>query len=143
MLGYLDDDAATAEAKTADGWLRTGDLAYRDADGFVFVVDRIKDMILTAGYNVYPAELERAIAAHPAVAMVAVGRRADPLKGEIAAAYIVLKPGAEASEQDIESHCRNLLAAYKIPRRIRFVQDLPKTSTGKILRRALAEIDPV
>jgi long-chain acyl-CoA synthetase len=99
MLGYLDDEAATAEAKTADGWLRTGDLAYRDADGFVFVVDRIKDMILTAGYNVYPAELERAIAAHPAVAMVAVGRRADPLKGEIAAAYIVLKPGAEASER--------------------------------------------
>jgi long-chain acyl-CoA synthetase len=65
------------------------------------------------------------------------------LKGEIAAAYIVLKPGAEASEQDIETHCRKLLAAYKIPRRIRFVHDLPKTSTGKILRRALAEIDPL
>jgi long-chain acyl-CoA synthetase len=98
-------------------------------------------MILTAGYNVYPAELERVIAAHPAVAMVAVGSQPDELKGEIAKAYIVLKTGACADEESILSFCRESLAAYKVPRRVQFVPDLPKTSTGKIMRRQLKTLD--
>ena len=110
-------------------------------EGYIFIVDRKKDMILTAGYNVYPAEVERVIAAHPAVAMVAVGRIPDPLKGEIAKAYVVLKPGASASADEILFHCRRDLAAYKVPRAVVFVGDLPKTSTGKIMRRALKDIN--
>ena len=106
-------------------------------NGHIFIVDRKKDLILTAGYNVYPAELERVIAAHPAVALVAVGPRTDELKGEIAKAYIVLKDGVEGNAEDIVTFCRSELAAYKVPREIQFVADLPKTSTGKVMRREL------
>jgi long-chain acyl-CoA synthetase len=107
----------------------------------ISIVDRKKDMILTAGYSIYPAEIERVIAAHPAVAMVAVGGIPDELKGEIAKAYVVLKPGTNASADEIISHCRRDLAAYKVPRAVAFVGDLPKTSTGKIMRRALKSIN--
>lgn len=141
MQGYYRRPEATAEVLTADGWLRSGDIARRDADGFIHIVDRKKDMILTAGYNIYPAELERVIAAFPAVAMVAVGAVPDATKGEAPRAYIVLKDGARASEADIIAHCRAQLAPYKIPRSVTFVPTLPKTSTGKIMRRALRELD--
>jgi long-chain acyl-CoA synthetase len=141
MQGYYGDEAATRETIEPDGWLHTGDLARMNEEGYIFIVDRKKDMILTAGYNVYPAEVERVIAAHPAVAMVAVGRIPDPLKGEIAKAYVVLKPGASASADEILFHCRRDLAAYKVPRAVVFVGDLPKTSTGKIMRRALKDIN--
>ena len=141
MQGYYGNDAATAETMEDDGWLHTGDLASMDEDGYIFIVDRKKDMILTAGYNVYPAELERVIAAHPAVALVAVGPRADENKGEIAKAYIVLKTGAEGDAEDIIAFCRGELAAYKLPREIQFVADLPKTSTGKVMRRELHTLD--
>ncbi len=106
-----------------------------------YLVDRKKDMILTAGYNIYPAEIERVLATHPAVAMSAVGRKPDEVKGEIAKAYIVLKPEATCSEADIEALCREHLAAYKVPREVQFVADLPKTSTGKIMRRELHTLD--
>jgi long-chain acyl-CoA synthetase len=112
-----------------------------DEDGYVFIVDRKKDLILTAGYNIYPAELERVIAGHPSVALVAVGPRIDELKGEIAKAYIVLKSGAEGNADDIIAFCRKELAAYKVPREIQFVADLPKTSTGKVMRRELHTLD--
>ena len=112
-----------------------------DDDGYITIVDRKKDMILTAGYNVYPAEIERVVAGHPDVAMVAVGRQPDEIKGEIAKAYVVLKQGAGGDEESIVSHCREHLAAYKVPRAIQFVDDLPKTSTGKIMRRALSTLD--
>jgi long-chain acyl-CoA synthetase len=112
-----------------------------DCDGYIHVIDRKKDMILTAGYNVYPAELERVIAAHPGVALVAVGSQADELRGEIAKAYVVLKSGIEVSEQHILSFCRERLAAYKVPRKVQFVADLPKTSTGKVMRRQLKTLD--
>jgi len=141
MSGYFGNPAATREAIEPDGWLHTGDLARRDEHGRFYIVDRMKDMILTGGYNIYPAELERVIAAHPAVAMVAVGRLPDEMKGEIAKAYVVLKPDATASDTDIVEHCRRHLAAYKIPRRVQFVPDLPKTSTGKILRRELKTLE--
>ena len=141
MQGYYGNEKATRETIEPDGWLHTGDLARMDADGYIHVVDRKKDMILTAGYNVYPAELERVIAAHPAVAMVAVGGQPDELKGEIAKAYIVLKTGVTADEASILEFCRERLAAYKVPRRVQFVPDLPKTSTGKIMRRQLRTLD--
>ncbi|MEQ8743701.1 AMP-binding protein [Parasphingorhabdus sp.] len=137
MDGYWGNEAATREAILEDGWLRTGDIATRDEDGFIFIVDRAKDMILTAGFNVYPAELERVIAMHEAVSLVAVAGLPDPVKGEIAAAWIVPKPGMTLTEHEIAAHCRERLAAYKQPRRYVFVDDLPRTSTGKILRRAL------
>jgi long-chain acyl-CoA synthetase len=137
MLGYYGNPASTAEAIDARGWLHTGDVAYTAESGHVFVVDRLKDMIITAGYNVYPAEIERVIAAHPAVAMVGVGRVRDELKGELAAAYVVVREGATVSAEDVVEHCRASLAAYKLPRFVHFVTDLPKTSSGKIMRREL------
>ena len=141
MMGYYNDEERTREALEPDGWLHTGDLAKTDADGCVFVVDRKKDMIVTAGYNVYPAEIERVLAAHPSVAMSAVGSQPDDQKGEIAKAYIVLKDGATGDPDEIIAFCRETLAAYKVPRAVQFVADLPKTSTGKIMRRELRTLD--
>jgi long-chain acyl-CoA synthetase len=141
MLGYYGNEAATAATIEPDGWLHTGDVAVADRDGRFFIVDRRKDMIITAGYNVYPAEIERVIAGHPAVAMVAVGSQADPVKGELARAYVVVRPGTDVTEAEIIEHCRPHLAAYKLPRSVHFVADLPKTSTGKIMRRELRKLD--
>ena len=140
-MGYYGNEAATKEAFDADGWFRTGDVASRDEDGFLWIVDRKKDMILTAGFNVYPAELERVLAAHPDVSMVAVGGVPDREKGELAKAYIVPRPGAEPTADSIVAHCREHLAPYKVPRKIQFVPDLPVNATGKILRRELHTID--
>ena len=108
-----------------------GDIATRDEEGQFYTLDRLKDMIVTSGFKVYPAEIERVVAAHRAVAMVAVGPVPDELRGELARAYIVLRPGATASEAEIVEHCRPHLAQFKLPRSVRFVLDLPKTSTGK------------
>jgi long-chain acyl-CoA synthetase len=112
-----------------------------DEEGAIFIVDRRKDMINSSGFKVFPAEIERVVAAHPAVAMVAVGSQRDELKGEIAKAYVVLKPGAAADAEEIIALCRKELAAYKVPRAVQFVPDLPKTSTGKIMRRELPKLD--
>ena len=107
----------------------------------MFIVDRKKDMILTAGYNVYPAEIERVVAGHPDVALVAVGSIPDEEKGELAKAYIVPKTGSTPDAQDVIAYCREHLAAYKVPRAVQFVEDLPKTSTGKVMRRELKSLD--
>ncbi|MEM6831994.1 MAG: AMP-binding protein [Pseudomonadota bacterium] len=136
--GYWKNSVATSEALDPQGWLSTGDVAIEDEDGYIFIVDRRKDMIITAGYNVYPAELEQVIAKHPAVAMAAVAAIPDKEKGELAKAFIVLRQGQSCTEREMLAHCRSHLAAYKTPRLIAFVDDLPKTSTGKIMRRALA-----
>ncbi|MGA7489297.1 MAG: AMP-binding protein [Xanthobacteraceae bacterium] len=141
MLGYYGNEKATAEAIEPDGWLHSGDLCKMDADGYFYVVDRKKDMILTAGYNIYPAEIERVICGHPSVAMVGVGAKPDPHKGEIAKAYIVLKAGAAADANGILDYCRQHLAAYKMPREVQFVPGLPTTSSGKIMRRELKTLD--
>ncbi len=141
MQGYFGNEEATAETIEPDGWLHTGDLARMDDEGYFFVIDRKKDMILTAGYNVYPAEIERVLARHPAVAMSAVGRVADELKGELAKAYVVLKPGAALDERTVVDFCREHLAAYKVPRAVQFVEALPTTSSGKIMRRELSKLD--
>lgn len=137
MKHYLKRPDATDETFTDDGWLKTGDLAKIDSEGFIYIVDRLKDMFITAGFNIYPAELERAIAEHPAVAMVAVGSVRDDVKGELAKAYIVCRPGHEIDFAQIELHCRQRLAAYKVPRLYQVVPDLPKTSSGKVMRRML------
>jgi long-chain acyl-CoA synthetase len=141
MLGYYGNEEATRTAIEPDGWMHTGDIASRDDEGHYFIVDRRKDLIITGGFNVYPAEIERVVAAHPAVAMVAVGSVPDETLGELARAYVVLRPGAVATEAEIIEHCRPHLAAYKRPRSVRFVPDLPKTSTGKIMRRQLKTLD--
>lgn len=141
MMGYYGDEAKTAETLEPDGWLHTGDLASMDEDGCVWIVDRKKDMILTGGYNVYPAEIERVLASHPDVALSAVGRLADEMKGEIAKAYVVLKDGAAEDADAMLAFCKEHLSAYKCPRAIQFVRDLPKTSTGKIMRRELHTLD--
>src|SRR6185312_11326592 len=99
------------------------------------IVDRKKDMILTAGYNVYPAEIERVLCMHPAVALAAVGGVPDEVKGELAKAYVVLRPGATVASEDLVAHCRAHLAAYKVPRVVQFTSTVPTTSSGKIMRR--------
>ena len=141
MLGYYGNEAATRATIEPDGWMHTGDIASRDDEGHYFIVDRRKDLIITGGFNVYPAEIERVVASHPAVAMVAVGSVPDETHGELARAYVVLRPGATATETEIIEHCRAHLAAYKLPRSVRFVPDLPKTSTGKVMRRELKTLD--
>ena len=141
MLGYYGNEKATRETIEPDGWLHSGDLGKMDEDGYFYIVDRKKDMILTAGYNIYPAEIERVIAGHPAVAMVGVGAKADSTKGEIAKAYIVLKQGASANAGEVIEYCRKHLAAYKVPREVQFVPALPTTSSGKIMRRELKTLD--
>ena len=137
MREYLNRPDATAQTLTSDGWLRTGDLARMGRDGYLYVVDRLKDMIITAGFNIYPAELERVIASHPEVAMVAVGSIADDHKGELAKAYVVRRQGSTVDAETLERHCRERLAPYKVPRAWQFVSDVPKTSSGKIMRRLL------
>ncbi len=141
MLGYYGNEPATKAAIEPDGWMHTGDIASRDDEGHYFIVDRKKDLIITGGFNVYPAEIERVVAAHPAVAMVAVGSVPDETLGELARAYVVLRPSATATQAQIIEHCRPHLAAYKLPRSVRFVPDLPKTSTGKVMRRELKALD--
>jgi long-chain acyl-CoA synthetase len=139
MTGYLGHPEATAKTLLPGGWLRTGDLARQDAAGYFYVVDRLKDMIITGGFNIYPAELERVVAQHPDVAMVAVTGVHDEIKGELAKAFVVRRLGAAVTADQLDTHCRMHLAAYKVPRAFAFVDDLPKTS-GKILRRALREL---
>lgn len=141
MKGYIANPAATAEVLGPGGWLRTGDIARQDDDGYVYIVDRVKEMIITGGYNIYPSEVERVIAEHPCVQFVAVGATADAAKGELAHAYVVLRPGAQADTDSLMTYCRDHLAAYKVPKAIHFVRDFPRTSTGKIIRGALHTLD--
>ena len=141
MQGYFGNEQATRDTIEPDGWMHTGDVASMDEDGCIFIVDRKKDMILTAGYNVYPAEIERVVAGHPDVALVAVGSIPDEEKGELAKAYIVPKVGVSPNADSVMTYCREHLAAYKVPRAVQFVDDLPKTSTGKVMRRELKTLD--
>ena len=137
MQGYFGRPEATKETIDADGWLHTGDLAYTDKEGFIYIVDRLKDMVITGGFNIYPAELERVLCEHPSVGMAAVVGVPDETKGELAKAFVVCRSGAELDPDDVLEFCRHRLAAYKVPRAIEIVDDLPKTSSGKVLRREL------
>jgi len=118
-------------------WLHTGDLGYLDDDGYLFIVDRKKDLIKTSGYQVWPREVEEALAMHPAIAEVGVAGVPDPVKGEAVRAWVVLRPSMEAAEADLRAFCRERLAPYKVPSVIEFRRELPKTMVGKVLRRAL------
>ena len=141
MDGYYGNDEATRRSIEPDGWLHSGDIATMDDDGYVTIVDRKTDMILTAGFNVYPAEIERVLCMHPAVALAAVTGVPDEVKGELAKAYVVLKPDMTATSDELVAHCREHLAAYKVPRIVQFVEQVPITASGKIVRRLLKDFD--
>jgi long-chain acyl-CoA synthetase len=136
--GYHNKPEATEEA-IRDGWLHTGDLGYRDQDGYLFLVDRLKDLVIRNGYNVYPREVEEVLYAHPDVTEAAVVGRPDARLGEEVVAYVVTRPGADVDEQELTAFARERLAAYKYPREFRFLPQLPKGATGKILKRELPD----
>jgi len=136
MKGYLGRPKETAEA-LRDGWYHTGDLGRVDADGYYYIVDRKTDLILVGGLNVYPREVELALASHPAVTEAAVIGVPDPIRGETPKALVVLRDGQQADPQELIQWCRQRLANYKVPRTITVVPHLPKTATGKILKTEL------
>jgi acyl-CoA synthetase (AMP-forming)/AMP-acid ligase II len=137
MAGYWNQPEATAATITADGWLRTGDLGYIDADGYLFIQDRVKDMIISGGENIYPAEVERVLIEHPAVADVAVIGVPDDRWGEAVQAVVVPADGTEPSPQELISFARERLAHYKCPASVRLVDALPRNASGKVLKRNL------
>ncbi len=137
FAGYWNDPEATSAALTPDGWLRTGDVAVVDDNGFLFLVDRVKDLIIVSGFNVYPAEVEEVIASHPAVAQVAVIGVPHPHSGEAVKAYVVVEAGASVEEDDIIHHCEANLARYKCPQKVMFVAEIPQGTSGKVLRKEL------
>jgi long-chain acyl-CoA synthetase len=136
MKGYYKRPEATAEA-IRDGWFRTGDLARRDDEGYYFIVDRSKDMIIRGGYNVYPREIEEVLMTHPAVSLAAVVGVPHDSHGEEIKAYVILKPGASATPEEIVAWSKDQMAAYKYPRIVEFRDELPMTASGKILKREL------
>jgi long-chain acyl-CoA synthetase len=137
MKGYWNNPAATAECIDADGWFRTGDMARVDEDGYFFIVDRKKDLIIRGGYNVYPREIEEVLYEHPAVREAAVVGVPHAQLGEEVGAAVALKPGAQASVQELQAFVKEQVAAYKYPRTIWLVDELPKGPTGKILKRSI------
>ncbi|WPZ17619.1 long-chain-fatty-acid--CoA ligase [Geobacillus subterraneus] len=138
MKGYWNRPEET-EQVLRDGWLYTGDIGYMDERGYFYIVDRKKDVVIAGGYNIYPREVEEVLYEHPKVQEAAVIGVPDPYRGETVKAFIVLKPGEECSEQEMDAFMRERLAAYKVPRLYEFRSELPKTAVGKILRRALVE----
>jgi long-chain acyl-CoA synthetase len=139
MRGYWNKPEETKPA-FRDGFFRTGDVGYRDADGYFYILDRLKDMIVTGGENVYSGEVEAVIYQHPAVREAAVFGVPDPQWGELVAASVVRKPAMPLSENELIAHCRRSLANYKVPRRVELSDtELPKSGTGKILKRILRE----
>jgi len=137
LKGYYKNTHAT-ETAFRNGWFHTGDIGYRDKDGFYYIVDRKSDMIIRGGENIYPREIDEVLYQHPTVAAAAVVGIPDELYGEDVAAFIVLKVGATATEEEIVSFCRAQLADYKCPKTVRFVKEIPKGPTGKLLKRELA-----
>jgi long-chain acyl-CoA synthetase len=137
LKGYYKNPEATAQA-FRNGWFHTGDIGYRDADGFFYIVDRKSDMIIRGGENIYPREIDEVLYKHPAISAAATIGVPDPLYGEEVAAFIVLKAGAQVSDAEIIAFCRSHLADYKCPKSIHFVTDIPKGPTGKLLKRELA-----
>ncbi|MEN2467629.1 long-chain-fatty-acid--CoA ligase [Ornithinibacillus sp. FSL M8-0202] len=138
MMGYWNRPEDT-ENTLKDGWLLTGDLGYMDENGYFFIVDRKKDMIIAGGYNIYPREVEEVLYEHEAIQEVVVAGVPDPYRGETVKAYVVLKEGYHVTEEELNTFCRERLAAYKVPRIYDFRDELPKTAVGKILRRQLVD----
>ncbi|MFM7617220.1 MAG: AMP-binding protein [Actinomycetes bacterium] len=139
FAGYWEDPEATARVITADGWLRTGDVAVADADGYLSLVDRLKDLIIVSGFNVYPVEVEEALRTHDAVADAAVAAIPDPRTGEAVGAWVVARPGMTVDADALRAHVGTRLARYKVPARVTVVDAVPRSPAGKLLRRALTE----
>jgi long-chain acyl-CoA synthetase len=138
MKGYYKRPDATAAAISPDGWFRSGDLGKRDADGWYYIVDRTKDLIIRGGFNVYPREIEEVLMTHPAISLAAVIGVPSQVHGEEVKAYVILKPGATATPQELVTWSKENMAAYKYPRTVAIVDALPMTATGKILKRELS-----
>jgi long-chain acyl-CoA synthetase len=138
MRGYWRREEETRQV-LRDGWLYTGDMARRDADGYFYIEDRKKDMIKSGGENVYPREVEEVLLRHPAVKDAVVAGIPQELRGELIKAYVVLKDGETAASADLLEHCRRNLAKFKVPKRVEFRSELPKTIVGKVLRRVLVD----
>lgn len=141
MVGYWERPTETANM-IRDGWVYTGDLGYMDEDGYLFIVDRKKDLIKPGGFQVWPREIEEIIASHPAVAEVSVAGVPDEYQGEVGKAWIVLRAGEQVTADQIKAYCRERLAGYKVPKHIEFRDSLPKTMVGKVLRRELVAEEP-
>jgi len=139
MLGYLDDPDATAAAIDTDGWLHTGDVGVLDAQGYLTITDRLKDLYICGGFNVYPAEVEQALARLDGVAESVVIGVPDDRLGEVGKAFVLRRPGATITADDVLSHARERLANYKVPRYVEFRDDVPRNATGKALKRVLRE----
>jgi long-chain acyl-CoA synthetase len=138
MKGYWNMPDETASTMR-DGWLYTGDIAKVDEDGYTYIVDRKKDLIITGGFNIYPRDIEEVLYTHPKIKEVVAAGIPDQYKGEIVKIYIVLKEGESATKEEIIEFCKKNLARYKIPEIVEFRRELPKTLIGKILRRVLVE----
>ena len=139
MQGYLDNPEATAETITEEGWLRTGDIGVLDSDGYLQITDRLKDMFIVGGFNCYPAEIENQLCSHQAVAQAAVVGMPDERMGEVACAFIVLRPGADVAPEELVSWCRDNMANYKVPRAVHLLDSLPVNASGKVLKTDLRE----
>ena len=135
--GYMDNPSATKSSFTADGWLKSGDVAHRDADGYYYIVDRIKDMYISGGENVYPAEVEKVLVSHPSVMEAVVIGVPDEKWGEVGAAYLIAQPGAVIEVDEIRLWCREKLAAYKVPKSYQVATELPRTAAGKVRKNIL------
>jgi long-chain acyl-CoA synthetase len=140
MKGYWNKPEETADVLKEDGWLLTGDIGRFDEEGYLYIVDRKKDMLIYKGYNVYPRDLEEVINSHPAVAQSAVVGKLDDRYGEIPVAFVQLSPGMEATEEEIREYANSQLAKYKKIRLVKIVEQLPASAAGKILRRELREL---
>jgi len=138
MKGYWNKPQETAEA-LRNGWLHTGDLARSDEDGYYYIVGRKKEMIISSGFNVYPKEIEEVLYQHPKIADAAVIGVPHEYRGEVVKAYIILKPGVQAAPEEIVEYCRSKLAVFKAPTLVEFREDLPRTASGKVLKRILRE----
>ena len=139
MKGYWNRPEATAQAIDSEGWFKTGDAGYFDAEGYLFIHDRVKDMIVSGGENIYPAEVENALFSHPDVADAAVIGVPDERWGEAVKAVVVLRPGVSPDATSIISHCRGQIAGYKVPKSVDFADSLPRNPSGKVLRRSLRQ----
>jgi long-chain acyl-CoA synthetase len=139
MKGYWNKPEETAQV-LRDGWLHTGDIARKDADGYFYIVDRMKDMIIAGGFNIYPREVEEVLWEFPKIQEAAVIGVPDSYRGETVKAFVVLQPGTSATADEIIAFCRGRLAAYKVPRVVVFLDSLPKSSVGKYLRRELRKL---
>jgi acyl-CoA synthetase (AMP-forming)/AMP-acid ligase II len=137
MLGYLDDPEATAEAIDTDRWLHTGDIGKVDTQGYLSITDRLKDMYISGGFNVYPAEVEQSLARLDGVVESAVVGVPDERMGEIGKAYVVRRTGATITEGEVVAFARQRLANFKVPRQVEFVDELPRNLAGKVLKREL------